>query len=204
MQKVKIFSKAIRLREPNLFNEKTEMISHTPLENIMQGKEENVVLTNFAQAFLEYRFLVVWTRDTYDLSLRDMRKSGISIKRHKVVILQEILGVIAENGNSQIGFENALICAGIEYVPNYLHYAKHDADYLYQLFYQCFRQYSNMTAEESCLANEATKRLHIENCRYVQNMSVERKTAFPKSMIFKGYTVCKCCGKRQIWNRLEW
>ena len=204
MQKVKIFSKAIRLSEPSLFNEKTEMISHTPRANIMQGKEENVVLTNFAQTFPEYHFLVVWTRDTYDIFLRDMRKSGISLKRHKVVVLQEILGVIAGNGNNQIGFENALTCAEIEYVPNYLHYAKHDANYLYQLFYQCFQQYSKMTAEESCLANEATKKLHTENCCYVQNMSVERKKELPKSMIFRGYTVCKYCGKRQNWNRLEW
>lgn len=52
------------------------------------------------------------------------------------MILQEILDVIAENGNSQIGFENALTFAGIEYVPNYLHYAKYDANYLYQLLYQ--------------------------------------------------------------------
>lgn len=204
IQKTKIFSKAIRLSNPNFFNEKTEIISHTPLANIMQGKEENVVLTNFAQTFPEYRFLIVWTRDTYDLFLRDMRRSGISIKRYKVMILQEILGVVAGNGNSQIGFEKALICAGIEYVPNYLHYAKHDADYLYQLFYQCFQQYHSITAEENCLANEVTRKLHTKNCQYVQNMSIERKSVVSKSMIFKGYTVCKCCGKQQDWKQLEW
>ena len=204
IQKAKIFSKAIRLSDPDLFNEKTEIISHTPLTNVMQGKEEKVVLKNFAQTFPAYRYLVVWTRDTYNLFLRDMRKNDIPIKRHKTMILQEILGVIAGNGNSQIGFENALTFAGIEYVPNYLHYAKHDANYLYQLFYQCFQQYSSMTAEEKCFANEATRKLHTENCRYVQNMSIKRKSAVSKNMIFQGYTVCKCCGKKQIWNRLEW
>ena len=204
MQKVKIFSKAIRLSDPNLFNERTEIVSHTPLANIMQGKEESVVLTNFVQTFQKYRFLVVWSRDTYELFLRDMRKNGISIKRYKVVILQDVLGVIAENGNSQIGFKNALTCAGIEYVPNYLHYAKHDANYLYQLFYQCFQQYSSVTAKEKCFANEATGKLHTENCRYVQNMSIERKTIVPKNRIFSGYTVCKCCGRKQNWKRLEW
>lgn len=35
IQKAKIFSKAIRLCDPNLFNEKTEIISHTPLTNVM-------------------------------------------------------------------------------------------------------------------------------------------------------------------------
>lgn len=204
IQKVKTFCKAIRLSDPKLFNKRTEILSHTPLANIMQGNEEKAVLEKFAQSFPQYCHLIVWSRATYDLFLRDMRKNGITIKRHKAVVLHEVLEIIAGSSNDQIGFENALICSGIEYVPNYLHYAKHDADYLYQLFYQCFQQYSGMTAEEGCLANEATKKLHTESCRYVQNMSVERKTALPKSMIFRGYTVCKCCGKRQIWKRLEW
>lgn len=35
-------------------------------------------------------------------------------------------------------------------------------------------------------------------------MSVDRKLIVPKSMIFKGYAVCKCCGKSQSWKQLEW
>lgn len=204
LQKAKTFSKAIRLNNPELFNEKTEKISHTPLSNIMLGKTGNTVLANFAQSFPQYHYIVVWTKDTYDLFKRDMRKYGIPLKRHKVVLFQEVLGVIAGNGENQIGFENALKCSGIEYAPNYLHYAKHDANYLYQLFYQCYRQYSNITAEEQCLANEVTRKLHTENCRYVKNMPLERISKVPPNAIFKGFTVCKCCGEKQIWKRLEW
>ena len=162
------------------------------------------MLEKFTQSFPQYCHLIVWSRDTYELFLRDMRKNGITIKRHKVVVLQDVLRVIAGSGNDQIGFENALICSGIEYVPNYLHYAKHDANYLYQLFYQCFQQYSGMTATENCFANDATRMLHTDSCRYVQSMSAERKVVVPKNMIFRGYTVCKCCGKKQNWKRLEW
>lgn len=204
IQKVKSFSKAIRLSDPNLFDEKTEIVTHTPITNIMQGKEENVVLTKFAKHFPEYRFFVVWNRDTYDLFLRDMRKNGIAIKRHKPVFLQEVLSVITGNENNPIGFEKALTCAGIKYARNYLHYAKHDADYLYQLYCQCLQQYSSVTAEERCFANETTRKLHTENCRYVKDIAVERKSIVPKSMIFKGYTVCKCCGKSQSWKQWEW
>ena len=204
MQKVKTFSKAIRLSDSNLFNEKTEVITHTPVANIMQGREENVVLRNFAQTFPEYPYLVVWTKDTYDLFMRDMRKNGISIKRHKPVFLQEVLSIITGNENDPIGFEKALRCAGIWYVPNYLHYAKHDANYLYQLYYQCFQKYSGATVGERCFVNEITRKLHTENCRYVKDMAVERKSIVPKSMIFKGCTVCKCCGKSQSWKQLEW
>ena len=170
----------------------------------MQGKEENVVLTKFAKHFPEYHFLVVWNRDTYDLFLRDMRKNGILIKRHTPVFLQEVLSVITGNENDPIGFEKALTCAGIKYARNYLHYAKHDADYLYQLYCRCFQQYSTVTAEERCFANETTRKLHTENCRYVKDMDVERRSIVPKSMIFKGYTVCKCCSKSQSWKQLGW
>lgn len=204
IQKTKIFSKAIRLSDPSLFNEKTEIVTHTPITNIMQGKEENVVLTKFAKHFPEYHLLVVWNRDTYDLFLRDMRKNGILIKRHTPVFLQEVLSVITGNENDPVGFEKALTCAGIKYARNYLHYAKHDADYLYQLYCRCFQQYSSVTAEERCFANETTRKLHTENCRYVKDIAVERKSIVPKSMIFKGYTVCKCCGKSQSWKQLGW
>lgn len=204
IQKIKTFSKAIRLSDPNLFNEKTEIITHTPVTNIMQGKGEDVVLTKFAQTFPEYHFLVVWNRTTYDLFLRDMRKNGILIKRHTPVFLQDVLSVITGHGNNLIGFEKALTCAGIQYVPNYLHYAKHDANYLYQLYYQCLQKYSGVTVEERCFANKITKKLHTENCRYVKDMAVDRKSIVPKSMIFKGYTICKCCGKSQSWKQLGW
>lgn len=204
LQKSKTFSKAIRLSDPNLFNEQTESISHNPIDNIMQGNEANVVLSNFSQTFPDYHYLVVWTQDTYDLFIRDMRKYDISIKRHKAVILQEVLDVITGNRENQIGFENALMCAGIEYVPNYLHYAKHDSNYLYQLFQQCFQQYSDMTVDESCLLNKATGKLHTENCRYVKTILPERKMVVSKNMIFKGYIVCKYCGEKQICKKLEW
>lgn len=112
IQKVKTFCKAIRLSDPKLFNKRTEILSHTPLANIMQGNEEKAVLEKFAQSFPQYCHLIVWSRDTYDLFLRDMRKNGITIKRHKAVVLQEVLEIIAGSGNDQIGFENALIYSG--------------------------------------------------------------------------------------------
>ena len=118
-----------------------------------------------------------------------MRKNGILIKRHTPVFLQDVLSVITGHGNNLIGFEKALTCAGIQYVPNYLHYAKHDANYLYQLYYQCLQKYSGVTVEERCFANKITKKLHTENCRYVKDMAVDRKSIVPKSMIFKGYTL---------------
>ena len=172
MKKIKTFSKAIKMSNPEQFNKKTEKIAHTPLETIMQGKAEDIVLKNFAQTFSQYRYIVVWTKETYELFKRDMRKNEVPMKRHTVIILQEILEIIA-SGGKKIGFEEALQCAGIEYVPNYLHYSKHDANYLYQLFECCYQQYKSTTAGENCIENIVTKKLHTENCRYLKNMQPE-------------------------------
>lgn len=198
MKKVKTFSRAIRLSDSALFNPETERIVHTPLANVMQGRVEDIVLMNFAQTFRQYHYIVVWSRDTYELFIRNMRKYGISVKRHKVVVLQEVLGVVVGKDNGQVGFENALKCAGIDYQPSYLHYSKHDANYLYQLFCWCYQQYSAMTMEEYCVANLATGKLHADDCRYVQKIAPESVQMVPKNSIFKGFTVCKCCQEKQI------
>lgn len=203
MQKIKTFSKAIKMSNPERFNKKTEKITHTPLETIMQGKSEDIVLKNFAQTFSQYRYIVVWTKETYELFKRDMQKNGVPMKRRTVIILQEILEIIA-SGGKKIGFEEALQCAGIEYIPNYLHYSKHDANYLYHLFECCYQQYKSTTAGENCIENIVTKKLHTENCRYMKNMQPERTQIVCKELIFKGFTVCKCCGKGQVWTRLKW
>ena len=100
IQKVKTFSKAIRLSDPKIFNEETEIISHSTIAHVMRGNEVKAVLEKFALSFPQYCHLIVWNRDTYDLFLRDMRKNGVTIKRHKAVVLQDVLGVIAGTCNS--------------------------------------------------------------------------------------------------------
>lgn len=45
-----------------------------PVANVMQGNEEKAVLEKFVQTFPKYCYLIVWSRDNYDLFLRDMRE----------------------------------------------------------------------------------------------------------------------------------
>lgn len=134
MNQVKSFSRAIRLRNPESLNPHTVKIIHMPEYNIMQGRSREEVMECVRQTFPAYRYIVVWTRDTYDLFKRDMRACGIAMSKHRVVVLQDVLAVIAGSGQSKIRFEHALQCAEIEYELNYLHHSKHDANYLYQLF----------------------------------------------------------------------
>ena len=204
MKKVKSFLKAIQLKHPKLLSTETIKVTHTTANNIMQAKPENIVLTNFSQTFPEYQYIVVWSRETYDLFKRDMKNYKIPMQKHQVIVLQEMINTIAGNGNKMMGFELALIGAGIDYIPNYLHYSKHDVNYLYQLFCTCRQEFIQATTDEYCIVNTNTKKLHTRNCRYVRNMPLEKILMKPKSSIFKGYLICKCCGTKEEWKRLDW
>lgn len=96
IQKVKTFSKAIRLSDPKIFNEETEIISHSTIAHVMRGNEVKAVLEKFALSFPQYCHLIVWNRDTYDLFLRDMRKNGVTIKRHKAVVFRMFWELLLE------------------------------------------------------------------------------------------------------------
>lgn len=204
MKKVKSFSKDIQLKHPELLSTETIKVTHTTANNIMQARPEDIVLTNFSQTFPEYQYIVVWSQETFELFKRDMKNYKIPMQKHQVIVLQEVVNAVAGNGKKMIGFELALIGAGIDYIPNYLHYSKHDANYLYQLFCTCRQQFIQATADEYCIVNTNTKKLHTRNCRYVRNMPLEKILMKPKSSIFKGYLICKCCGTKEEWKRLNW
>ena len=66
-------------------------------------------------SFPNYKYIVVWTNETYELLKRRTDKYGISMPRHRVIILQQLLMQIAGDGKKVIGFEKSLKQAGIKY-----------------------------------------------------------------------------------------
>ena len=204
MEIKKIFSKAMRLSNPEYYNPDTLTISHFNINTIMQANSEEEVFRNVKQTFPKYKYIVVWTIETYELFKREMDKYEMSLPRHSVVVLQNVLMNIACNGKKLLGFEVALKQAGIEYQKNYLHYSKHDANYLYQLFFKCYEEYKKWTNQEVCYLNKRTHIMHTENCRYIKNSQEITYSKATRDIIFQGYRVCKVCGSEENWNRLQW
>lgn len=194
------FSKSIRLSNRECFNQNTFTVSHYPLDAIMKSKSEETVLKNMNISFQNYKYIVVWTNETYELLKRRTDKYGISMPRHRVIILQQLLMQIAGDGKKVIGFEKSLKQAGIKYQKNYLHYSKHDVNYLYLLFCKCYGEYRKLTEQETCYLNPRTHKVHNGNCRYADSALIKSS----KDVIFQGNKVCKVCGCENDWNRFHW
>lgn len=202
LNKIQTFSKGICPENTDLITEKTCKIVHKTKDVIMNANSAEVVYKKFQDSFSGYKYIVVWTRDAYELFKLGMRKNHLSMPKHRVVVLQEIIGFTAAKKNSHIGFETALTRAGIEYHTEFLHCAKHDAEYLYQLFKFLYVKYRDLTKEEGCIPNLRTGKLHTPECRYVCHKE-EMPTA-GKDLIFQGFTPCLCCGTEKEWRRLNW
>ena len=204
LQKNKTFSKAIQLPNPGTWNPETFKIIHMPLSNVMEGHTADVIWEKMAQTFPECRYLVVWSRDTNELFRQSLKKCKKKTFFHKIIILQEVLELITGNAKENLTFENALDHVGIEYNSSFLHYAKHDANYLYQLYARCFRAYTAATKEEYLVANPSTGKLHTPDCFCVKKMNPQMILQKPMNAVFKGFTPCKFCSGKKLWARFTW
>ena len=104
----------------------------------------------------------------------------------------------------KIGFKSALEYSKIEYDSAYLNNAKHDVNYLYQLYCTCYKQYRFLTADDYCIANTITYKLHACGCRYAKALKIENTVLESQSAVFLGYTACRVCKHMLIWNQLKW
>ena len=200
----KSFFRAMRLSAEEKYNPDVLSLSHSSLKAVMQAKSEKVVLRKINSLFPQYRYVVVWTNDTYELLKREMDAYGYLMPKHRIIVFQEVLTQIATDGKNRIGFERALMRAGIEYQKKFLHYSQYDVEYMYRLFRKCYRECNKLIKQEACYLNTKTHILHTDGCprikgKYLLNIDKTTRTA-----IFQGNRVCKVCGSAATWNRLKW
>lgn len=199
----KSFSMVMRSDSEKKYNPDTLISSHSILNSGIQDNGEEAVLQKIKMMFPDYKYIVVWTNDAYELFKRDMDKYGLVMPKHRTIVFQQILMRIASNGVAPIGFEHALIQTGIEYQKSNLHNSKYDVNYMYQLFCKCYNEYTRWTNGEICYLNKNTHIIHTNSCRYInRKKSSDVKTT--KNVIFQGNRVCKICGCDDTWNRLQW
>ena len=203
LEETKLFSKGIRLADVNTLTEETCRITHASVDTIMRANSPEEVFKRVKMSFPKFKYIVVWTKDTYDLFICSAKQSGIKLPRHRVLVLQDIIGLIAVPDNKKIGFETVLTKAEIQYNPAYLHFSKHDVQYLFALYKKMYAEYQELTIYESGVVNEKTRIIHTSECRYAKHV---KGSAHPgvKELVFRGYRVCNCCGGELNLRKIYW
>lgn len=199
-ENTKIFSKSIRLDDVSTLTEKTCKLTHTNEKAVMMGNSLETVFTNIEKTFPKYNFVVVWTMETYELFIHSMKKTGVEVPKHKVLVLQDIISIISQSKDKKIGFKKALDNEKISYENNYLHYSKHDVQYMFALYKKTYNKYHKLTKNEFSIVNERSGIIHAPYCRYAKDTVESDK----KMLIFHGYRPCKCCGNEDYWRRINY
>lgn len=202
LEDIKLFSKYISPEDIGALKAETCKMTHTNEKMLMQAKTLEEVFQRVKLSFSKYEYVVVWTMSTYELFVQSMNKAGIKLPRHKVLILQEVLGWISIKSGQNLGFETALKKAEISYNPSLLHNSKYDVQYMYELFKKIYSEYTELVEEEDCVINEKSKIIHSSECRYAKDKL--NNTVGKKNLIFKGYRPCSCCGTEDYWRRYFW
>lgn len=180
--KTKLFSKNIGLNEAD------------SVEKVFQQVEAS---------FPMFQYIVVWTKDTYDLFVYSAKQAGIKLSKHRVLILQDIIDVIAMPEGKRISFETALTKAEIPYEVQCLHCSKYDVQYLHALYKRMYLEYQELTRNALCVVNEKSRIIHASECRYAKH-SKEAEYVSAKELIFKGYRACKCCAREVNLRKIYW
>lgn len=197
----KLFSKYVRLEDMDLLTEKTCKLTHVTANVIEAANPSEVVFERFVQSFHHYKFVVVWTEETYLLWKHYMKKHMCKIPRHKVIAVQDIFSQIT-SGKKLLSFEKALDWCGVSYQVNYLHYSKHDVYYLHEVYRKALQKYSEATKYDLCYLNERTQKVHLLGCRYLEDLRFLTMVEAEKSILFHGYKACRCCYD-DSWMKLE-
>lgn len=203
LEETKLFSKGIRLTDVNTLTEETCRITHAGVDTIMRANSLEEVFKRVKKSFPKFKYVVVWTKDTYDLFIRSAKQAEVKLPKHRVLILQDIIGLIATSSKKKIGFETVLAKAEIQYNPAYLHFSKHDVQYLFALYIKIYEDYQELTIYESGIVNEKTRIIHTSECRYAKHVE---GSAHPgvKALVFRGYRACNCCGSELNLRKIYW
>ena len=61
----------MRLSSEEKYNPDTLVLSHSTLKSVMQANSEEIVLQKIKMSFPKYKYVVVWTKDTYTFNDAD-------------------------------------------------------------------------------------------------------------------------------------
>lgn len=171
------------------------------LESLLRATEKDVVINNFFTTFKDIKNFVVWNKNAYDLLMYEADRLGIKLKKHNVIIVQDLIRTISKI--RCITFEKALDMLKVEHNKSLLHHSKYDVEYLLELS----RSLSHTFAQAKDKINIAYYRTqntgitHGSYCGYISNSNTVEELS-GDNVLFVG-RLCSCCVNRGKFKILK-
>lgn len=191
------FSSIIRpLCVNNISKESLEFI-HATKEEIEEANDAGKVFEKFKEHCPKFEILVMWSRESYDIFLESVEKTGAKLHYSRTLIMQELLAFVDKKGiQRHPGFETTLIKNNLTYNPDKLHYSYYDAELLRKLF-QCFKNlwldWVQKDQESIYIKSIHSKVVHTTKCHIATQINEENKDEIGLDKLLDGYQPCKYC-----------
>ena len=191
------FARMVKPTDVYAIPERTYQFLNLSMESLMEEDTIDVVLNEFSQKFQDYEVVVVWNENTYKLFVEKCRSHRITLPKHKVLVLQDMIASI-DSKKSIYSMERYLKKCGIRYKMDRLHYSKYDVERMRLLFLEIRNQYFSYLkgTTRKYYRSSGSEIIHVKSCHFVKRMSSEKRVLVEGRELLDGYSVCKCCRKK--------
>ena len=191
------FARIVKPSDVYAIPERIYRFLNLSMESLMEEDAIDVVLDEFSQKFPYYEVVVVWNENTYKLFVEKCRSHHITLPKHKVLVLQDMIASI-DSKKHIYSMERYLKKCGIRYKMDRLHYSKYDVERMRLLFLEIRNQYFSYLkgTTRKYYRSSSSATIHVKSCHFIQRMLSENRVLVEGRELLDGYSVCKCCRKK--------
>lgn len=195
------YARTIRPTDPENVSEACLKRMDTQMHNLINASTKDVVLKNLCTTYKDARVIVVWNKSTYDLLMYDLDKLGYKLRKHKLVVVRDLIKSISQF--SRATFEFALDVLKVEHNKALLHHAKYDVAYLKCACEKLKYLYAKTMGNKGCTfyKNSNTGTIHSADCSYLSRAN-NYEALDDASFLLSG-SLCSCCNKKRAYRILK-
>lgn len=189
-----VFESYTRPRHLELVATRTLELLHTDRHTLALAPPLKAVLASFSETLGHCDTLIVWHRDALETFTSILNQHGLRFPASRVVILQELLGVLVQERRWFCGFPFPLMLNvfDVKYRPSHLHKSKYDAIYLMGLYDAMWHHLEAQNSQTTLYHTKTSGTLHTPDCRYLIGRETKQVGL---NAILSGHSICKCCAR---------
>lgn len=199
-KKERSFFRIIKPHNVDKIRSETLTLLHIARNILEEAHGIKDVSEKFQQTFPKIDILVVWNRETIRLFEKMVVLTDMKRVWQDVIILQDLilsLDIVAKNTGAS--FEKMLARYHVRFNPNLFHIAKHDVEYLKDLFYIIKEQLNRMEEiqEKEFVRIYMSNIIHHNSCHYILQKEKTKIISAEIKEVLDGSKLCTCCLQKE-------